>query len=55
MEYEIKFIDYWEREAFLEAFDELLYFKFQKEPSLEEALVYLFNDGKLKLCSQFYY
>jgi hypothetical protein len=55
VEYDIVAIDYWNREAFLEAFDQQYYFKFQKEASLEEALVYLFNEGKLKPCSQFYY
>ncbi len=55
MEYDIVRIDYFENDAFLLVNGELHYFQFNTKPTLEDALVYLFNDGKVKLCSQFYY
>ena len=55
MEYDIVKIDYLENHAFLLTDGDLHYFQFETNPTLENALVYLFNDGKVKLQSQFYY
>jgi hypothetical protein len=48
-DYKITDIDYWENDAFLEIDGERYYFQFNDEPSLVEALYFLFTENRIKI------
>ena len=51
VEYKIVDIDYWENDAFLMVDGDKHYFQFGKEPTLAEALQFLFSEGKIHVRS----
>lgn len=48
MDYKIVDVDFWENDAILEFDGDRLYFQFSKEPTLAEALAFLFAEGKIE-------
>ena len=52
VEFEITDVDYWENDAILVYKGERHYFQFADEPSLANALRYLFIDGKIEILGE---
>jgi hypothetical protein len=48
-EYKIEDVDYWENDAFLVLDGNRYYFQFGSEPSIKEALWFLFSEGRIQI------